>query len=418
MGDILFLAHRVPYPPDRGDKIRGFNILKYLSTKKRVHLIAFADDPKDLKQKSGLAKYTGNRSIIWRAKTQMKAGLQALMSHRPISLTAFDNDAVRESVENILARHAIDTIFVFSSQMAQYLPARPHQRVIMDFVDMDSAKFAAYAQTSKGPMGWMLGREARLLLQHEKAIAARADASLFVSEAEAELFRQRTGADRVHVVENGIDTDFFDPSAPFKRIDTMGRSIVFTGQMDYRPNIEGVTWFVETILPHIRLVHPDARFMIVGRNPTDAVKALAKQPGVTVVGEVADVRGWLAQAAVVVAPLKLARGIQNKVLEGMAMARPVVASAAAATGIEHGGTIRVGSTVGEIAEHVTQLLSDRREATALGESARKQVMDHYSWAARLAPLDDVLGLPLRDAKQKHTARATDVVKPPRRRTAA
>ncbi|RYE03951.1 MAG: TIGR03087 family PEP-CTERM/XrtA system glycosyltransferase [Sphingomonadales bacterium] len=418
MGDILFLAHRVPYPPDRGDKIRGFNILKYLSTKKRVHLIAFADDPKDLKQKGGLAKYTGNRSIIWRAKSQMKAGFQALLSHRPISLTAFDNDAVRESVENILARHAIDTIFVFSSQMAQYLPARPHQRVIMDFVDMDSAKFAAYAQTSKGPMGWMLGREARLLLAHEKAIAARADASLFVSEAEAELFRKRTGADRVHVVENGIDTDFFDPSAAFKRIDTMGQSIVFTGQMDYRPNVEGVIWFVETILPHIRLVHPDARFMIVGRNPTDAVKALGKQPGVTVVGEVADVRGWLAQAAVVVAPLKLARGIQNKVLEGMAMARPVVASEAAATGIEHNGTIRVGSTVGEIAEHVTELLSDRRKAAAMGEAARQQVMDHYSWAARLAPLDEVLGLPLRDAKQKHTARATDVVKPPRRRSVA
>ena len=418
MGDILFLAHRVPYPPDRGDKIRGFNILKYLSTKKRVHLIAFADDPKDLKQKGELAKYTGNRSIIWRAKSQMKAGMQALMSHRPISLTAFDNDALRESVDDILARHAIDTIFVFSSQMAQYLPARPSQRVIMDFVDMDSAKFAAYARSTRGPMGWMLGREARLLLAHEKAIAARADASLFVSEAEAELFRERTGADHVHVVENGIDTEFFNPAATFKRVDTMGQAIVFTGQMDYRPNVEGVTWFVETILPHIRIVHPDARFMIVGRNPTDAVKALASQPGVRVIGEVADVRGWLAQAAVVVAPLKLARGIQNKVLEGMAMARPVVASDAAAQGIDHAGTILVGSTVGEIAEHVTQLLSDQRQGAALGEAARQQVIDRYSWEARLAPLGEVLGLPLRADKQERTARATNVIKPPKNRNVA
>lgn len=398
MGDILFLAHRIPYPPDRGDKIRGFNILKYLSARKRVHLIAFADDVADLKNKSGLAKYTGNRSIIWRAKSQATAGLQALMSHRPVSLTAFDNPQLRAAVDNILARHAIDTIFVFSSQMAQYLPPRPRQKVIMDFVDMDSAKFAAYARNSKGPTGWMLGREARLLLQHEKAIAARADASLFVSEAEARLFRERTGAERVHVIENGIDTELFDPSATFKRIDAMGRLIVFTGQMDYRPNIEGVTWFVETIMPHIRLVHPDARFAIVGRNPTDAVKALVKHPGVMVSGEVADVRGWLAAAAVVVAPLKLARGIQNKVLEGMAMARPVVASAAAAEGIDHGGTIRVGSTVGEIAEAVNELLSDPRKAAELGASARRQVQERYSWEARLAPLDEVLGLRHRPAR--------------------
>ena len=392
MGDILFLGHRIPYPPDRGDKIRGYNVLKYLSTKKRVHLIAFADNESDMKRKGALARYTGNRSIIWRSKPNVIATAQALMSHRPISLTAFDNQPLRQAVDNLLQRHAIDTIYVFSSQMAQYVPPRPRQRVIMDFVDMDSAKYAAYAGTSKWPMNWLMGREARLMLQHERAIAARADANLFVSEAEAALFRERTGADRVHVVGNGIDTEFVDPAACFKRIDAMGRLIVFTGQMDYRPNVEGVTWFVETILPHIRLVHPDVRFAIVGRNPTDQVKALARHAGVVVIGEVADVRGWLTQAAVVVAPLKLARGIQNKVLEGMAMARPVVASAAAAQGIDHGGTILVGSTVGEIAESVTQLLSDSRKAAELGEAARRQVQERYSWDARLAPLDDILGL--------------------------
>jgi sugar transferase (PEP-CTERM/EpsH1 system associated) len=406
MGDILFLAHRVPYPPDRGDKIRGFHLLKYLAAKRRVHLIAFADDPADLRQKDALKRYTGNRSIVWRSKAGIVAGLRALVSRRPVSVVAFDNEQLRLSVENILARHAIDTIFIFSGQMAQYLPARPRQRVIMDFVDMDSAKFAAYSKTARWPMSWVHGREARLLRQFETAVAARADASLFVSEVEAQLFRDRTGADRVHVIENGIDTDYYDPAAGFRRVETMEPLIVFTGQMDYRPNIDAVTWFAEAILPHVRLVHPDARFAIVGRAPTDGVRALAKLPGVTVTGKVSDVRGWLAAASVVVAPLKLARGIQNKVLEGMAMARPVVASDAAAEGIDHDGTIRVGSGVAGIADAVNDLLSHPARAVALGEAARRRVIERYSWEARLAPLDAILALPLRAAKAERTNRAT------------
>ena len=403
MGDILFLAHRVPYPPDRGDKIRGFNLLNYISQRKRVHLVAFADDSRDLKRKNGLMPITQSRSIIWRNKSRLKAAAQAIMSHRPISLTAFDSQSAHRAVEDALTRHAIDTIFLFSSQMAQYLPAKPRARVVMDFVDMDSAKFAAYAQNAHGPMRWMLQREARLLLQHERNVAARADASLFVTEEEAALFRERTGAERVHVIENGIDTKFYDPAGQFKRIDTMGALIVFTGQMDYRPNVEAVTWFVETILPHIHVVHPDARFAIVGRNPTEAVLALAKHRNVVVTGEVADVRGWLSAASVAVAPLKIARGVQNKVLEAMAMARPVVASAAAAEGLDHGDTIAVGSTVGEISEHVNRLLSDRPAATALGEAARAQVRRRYSWDARLAPLDDLLGLNPRTSHSRRSA---------------
>jgi len=403
MGDILFLAHRVPYPPDRGDKIRGFNILKFLSERKRVHLIAFADDTRDLKQKGSLAKITGNRSIIWRSKSRAMAAIEAIFTRRPVSLTAFDNRPLREQVERLLSAHSIDTIYVYSSQMAQYLPSRPRQRVIMDFCDMDSAKFATYAKSASGPMAWFLKREAKLLQNHERSVAQRVDASLFISEAEAELFRAKTGAERVHVVENGIDTAFFDPAAHFKRIDTTGPLMVFTGQMDYRPNIEAVTWFVETILPHVLVRHPQTRFAIVGRNPTPAVNALAEHPGVIVTGEVADVRGWLAAASVVVAPLKLARGVQNKVLEAMAMARPVVASVAAAEGIDHGGTIRIGETVGEIAEEVIAVLDDPRGSAALGADARAQVQKRYSWQACLAPLDTILGIRVKAPRRRSAA---------------
>ena len=394
MGDILFLGHRVPYPPDRGDKIRGFHILKFLAARKRVHLIAFADDARDMKPADGLAKVTGNPTIIWRAKSRATAAVQALLSRKPVSLTAFDDASLRAAVERTLASHAIDTIYVFSSQMAQYLPANPRQQVIMDFVDMDSAKFADYAKQSHGLMAWMMGREARLLQRYESAVAGSADASLFVSGAEAHLFRDTTGAERVHAVENGIDTDFFDPAAAFEPVDTNGPLIVFTGQMDYRPNIEAVTWFAEAILPQVQQHHPTARLAIVGRAPSDAVQALAKRPGVIVTGEVADVRGWLAAASVVVAPLKLARGVQNKVLEAMAMARSVVASIPAAEGIDHADTVRVGGTGDEIAAQIVAILDDPDGAAQMGRDARAQVQARYSWEARLAPLDAILGLPV------------------------
>ena len=391
MGDILFLAHRVPFPPDRGDKIRAFNILNYLARRKRVHLIAFADDPADLKYKGALGKVTASRQVVWRGKGQATAGIQALVSRRPFSLTAFDNPELRQAVADTLARHSIDTIYVFSSQMAQYLPHKPRQRVVMDFVDMDSAKFATYGKTTRGFTGWMMRREARMLAQYEKSVAAKADASLFVSEAEAELFRERACAERVHAVENGIDTVKFDPAASFGRIEAVAPLIVFTGQMDYRPNIEGVTWFAEAVFPHIRLRHPEAQFAIVGRKPDAAVQALAKVEGVTVTGEVPDVRPWLAAASVVVAPLKLARGVQNKVLEAMAMARPVVASTAAATGIDHGNTIALGEGVGGMADAVNLLLDDPARGVELGVAARQRVIDLYGWDAKLAALDDIMG---------------------------
>lgn len=397
MGDLLFLAHRSPFPPDRGDKIRAFNVLKHLAANHRVHLLAFADDPRDLDAKDGLAPFTASRMTLWRGKSRLRALVEALVQRRPASLTAFDDHAMRDAVADVLERESIDTIYVFSGQMAQYLPDKTRARVIMDFCDMDSLKFADYAKGSRGPMRWLMQREANLLFEFERQIAQRVDASLFVSEAEADLFRTRSGAANVRAVENGIDTDFFDPAAAFERIDTPGKLIVFTGQMDYRPNVEAVTWFAEAVLPHIRATHPDADFVIVGRNPTDAVTALARRDGVQVTGEVADVRPWLDAAACVVAPLKIARGIQNKVLEAMAMARPVVASGPAAEGIDHDGTILSGDTVAEVTDAVNGLLSDAPGAAAMGRNARERVKARYGWSARLAPLDALIRSDAKDA---------------------
>ncbi len=390
MGDILFLCHRIPYPPNRGDKIRAFNILKYLSKKRRVHLVTFADECGDMAHKAALARYTASQAVVWRGKSNEAAALEALVRHKPVSLTAFENRALQSAIDRLFEQSDIDTIYCFSGQMAQYVPLKPRARFIMDFCDVDSVKFDQYATNEAFPKNLMMKREARLLGAYERGIANRARASLFVSDAEAELFRRRSGAERVMTVENGIDTGHFDPRAAFRPVDEAGPLIVFTGQMDYPPNVEAVRWFANDILPHVRERHAKARFAIVGRNPTEAVKALASD-GVIVTGEVEDVRGWLAAASVAVAPLKLARGIQNKVLEAMAMGLPVVATSSAAEGIDHDGTIRASDDATGFAEQVCALLSDAKGARAQGKAARERVIARYGWDARLAALDDLVG---------------------------
>lgn len=382
---LLFLAHRVPFPPDRGDKIRSFHILRHLAARARVHLVAFADDEADHDPPETFTGMLASCTIVPRDKSQRRAAVEALVGGKPVSLTAFADRRIAAAVAALRARHSIAMTFVFSGQMAQYLGL--DEPAIMDFVDMDSAKFASYAEDASGPMRWMMRREARLLGAFERDVAARVSASLFVSDAEADLFRVGGARGRVLAVENGIDAATFDP-ATVPPVAIARPLILFTGQMDYRPNIDAVTWFARDILPIVRRRHP-ARFAIVGRAPTEAVQALASDD-VIVTGAVDDVRGWLAAADVCVAPLKLARGIQNKVLEAMAMARPVVASAAAAEGIDHAGTIRVADDAEGFAAGICDLLDDPAAAAALGASARTQVIARYGWDARLAPLDALL----------------------------
>ncbi len=383
MSDILFLAHRTPFPPNRGDKIRSFNVLKHLAARARVHLIGFADDPADRIAPAELRGLTASCTIVPRTKSRVRAALEALASGRPVSLTAFDSPAMRMAVANA---PEVDAVYCFSGQMAQHLPSNDAP-VAMDFVDVDSAKFAQMARTAAAPLRPLLAREARLLGAWERDVASRVATSVFVTDAEARLFRASGGCGRVAVVENGIDAAFFDPDARFAAVREAGPLIVFTGQMDYAPNIEAVASFTRDVLPAVRCRYPDARFAIVGRAPAAAVRALAG-PGVIVTGAVPDVRGWLAAASVCVAPLRLARGVQNKVLEAMAMARPVIASPAAAEGIDHGGTVFVADAAEAWVEAVCAAL-DRPRANP---AARARVLARYGWDARLKPFDALLGL--------------------------
>jgi sugar transferase (PEP-CTERM/EpsH1 system associated) len=383
MSTLLFLAHRVPFPPDRGDKIRGFNMLRHLARRHRIHLLAFADEARDRDPPAVFRDLLASCTIVPRTKANALAAIQALASGRPVSLAAFDHPAMHRAVAMIMAE-GIDAVHCFSGQMAQYLP--PDVPAVMDFADVDSAKFQQLATGSRQPIAWLLRREARLLAAYERAVAAQVSASLFVTDAEAALFRNGGATGTILTVENGIDSGYFDPDATFAAVHEAGPLIVFTGQMDYRPNIDAVTRFAREVMPQIRAVRPESRFAIVGRAPTAAVRALAG-PGVIVTGTVDDVRGWLAAAAVCVAPLELARGVQNKILEAMAMARPIVASAPAAEGIVHAGTIEVVSDADAQARAVLGLLDDPVRAAAMGNAARAQIIGRYDWSARLAVLD-------------------------------
>ncbi len=397
--DLLFLCHRAPFPPDRGDKIRSYHLLRYLAARARVHLVAFAESEADFDVPPDLAEALASIALVRRRKPQALAAVEALAKGLPVSLTAFASPALRDAVARVRA----DAVYCFSGQMAQYLPAGVP--TVMDFVDVDSAKFAGFAQSGSAPLRWMMRREARRLGAYERQVAAAVRASLFVSAAEAALFRAGGATGRIDVVENGIDAAAFDPA----RVGSGAREgvgslsvatanhtpshplVVFTGQMDYRPNVEAVTWFVAEVLPLLHAERPDLAFAIVGRAPTAAVRALASDR-VSVTGAVDDVRPWLAAADVCVAPLQLARGIQNKVLEAMAMARPVVASVAAAEGIDHGGTLRVADDAADHAAGILALLNDPPAANALGAAARARVVSRYDWHARLAPLDMLLEL--------------------------
>ncbi|WP_323800785.1 TIGR03087 family PEP-CTERM/XrtA system glycosyltransferase [Parasphingorhabdus sp.] len=397
MGEILFLTHRVPWPPNRGDKIRSHHILQKLMDCAPVHVACFADD--EAEQQIAWARKVELQSceIVIRTKPKWLGGIEAIVSGKPVSVACFDSPEIHAYVANVIATRPIDCIFVFSGQMAQFIPADFGGRVVMDFGDVDSAKFESYADEGSGPMAWINRREGRLLRAYEKDVAGLADYSLFVSEAEAGLFRKRSGLSdaRVKAIGNGIDLEFYGaPDVQPEGLEQSGPMILFTGQMDYQPNVQAVQSFSNEVMPDILARFPEARFAIVGRAPAARVKQLDGRNGTIVVGSVDDIRCWIMAADVVVAPLRIARGIQNKVLEAMAMAKPVVASACAAEGIDaiSGEHFLIAGSVGDEARLVCELLDNPQQARRLGEQAKRLIDTQYSWQTQLQDLPALCGL--------------------------
>jgi sugar transferase (PEP-CTERM/EpsH1 system associated) len=391
MKELLFLAHRIPYPPTKGDKIRSFNMLKQLAGDYRVHLGTFIDDADDWHHVSAVQALCGETCFIGlRPLSARLRSLAALARGEPLTLRYYRSRRLQSWVDAMLARGTITRVFVFSSSMAQYVERAtdPRLRRVLDFVDMDSDKWRQYAPSRPWPLSWIYAREATTLLRYERRCAARFDASVFVSEAEARLFRSQApeSAARVSCVENGVDTDYFSRARQYPNpYGAEERAVVFTGAMDYWANVDAVSWFATQVYPRVRAALPQACFYIVGARPTGAVRQLAAREGVHVTGTVADIRPYLAHAAVAVAPLRIARGVQNKVLEAMAMGHAVLMSQPAAEGLRLDAALRtlICADADAMIARAVQLLTEG-DREKLGERGCEWVARHYSWSANLS----------------------------------
>lgn len=392
---LILLVHRIPYPPNKGDKIRSYHLLQFLSRHYEVHLGAFVDDPDDWQHADRLRDACAAVHLEplrpWATRLRACFGL---LCGEALTLPWYRTAAMRRWVAATARRTDARRLVCFSSAMAQYADELPADaRRVLDMVDVDSDKWRQYAARRSGPAAWLYRREADRLLAWEAAASRRFDATTLVSTAEVELFERlcRGRASRVTAVANGVDTDYFQPDRagddPYPADEV---SIVFTGAMDYWPNIDAAVWFADEILPRIREHEPRAAFHVVGARPGEAVWALNTRPGVHVAGGVPDMRPWIGHADLVVAPLRIARGIQNKVLEGFAMARPVLATTAALDGLDVGDDypLRADTPV----ELAAQALASLAGGLADGLPMRmcRHVRDHYAWDARLQAFRDLL----------------------------
>ena len=394
MRDLIFISHRIPWPLNKGEKIRAWNLIQHLAPHYRVHLGCVVDAPADMAHVAKLETVCASVGAFpIERRTQMVRGLLHARPGRPLMPDFYHSPDLQRWVDTTMARTAMDVLYIYSVAMAPYVLGLPHPCKILDAQDIDSEKWAEYALKAAFPMRLVWAREARTLLGYERRAAAACKWTFFVSQPEADRFVELApeAAGRVVAVENGVDLQRFSPNdaydSPFA--DPAPR-VVFTGNMDYWPNADAVTWFAQDVLPLLRARVPGLAFWIVGANPGPAVRALAAAPGVVVTGRVDDVRPYVAHASVVVCPLRIARGIQNKVLEGMAMGRPVVASPAAFEGVraQAGTDLLVADGAAAFVARICEVLDGAHPG--LGAAGRAAMEQGYAWAAVLGQLDSLL----------------------------
>jgi len=400
MAAILYLVHSMPYPPNRGDKLRAYNILRYFSKNNDIYLGAFVDDPLDWPYTKKLQSYCVDTCFVEKPTkfSSISRILKAIITNKPITNQLYYSGILEQWALGVIKSGAVTHLFVNSYIMAPYLnnEAKDYLFKISDFVDFDSQKILQHGKRKGAIKNLLYKSEAKRLLKYEKNIASHCDLNLFVSNHEASMFKKTTKKDvkkPVVCLQNGVDTSYFNPYlcyvSPYQG---ENMRIVFTGRMDYFPNIEATIWFVKKVFPKILFLFKNVEFYIVGNNPTQDVFSLASNNGVYVTGSVPDIRPYLAYADVAVAPMKIASGIQNKILEAMAMNVSVIATQEAIVGfdaIEKALWIEKG--VASWVSRCCYLLTEVQKQDVLKTClARELAVNQYNWDSCLLPLQTAM----------------------------
>jgi len=383
--NILYLAHRIPFPPNKGDKLRSFRQLEHLTKRHRVWCACFLDSPSDGEYVRTLAAYCHDLGVVRldRRRATLR-GIGGLTFGRTITESFYSHPKMTATLDRWMQEVSFDAVVAFSSSMAPYALHVPATRHVLDLCDLDSRKWLDYAAASHGPVRPLYVAEGNRLAMKEQAWLEEFDATILITKAESAALadaEEAVGRGKLHIVGNGVTLpDLFGRTQGDEL--AAGRQVVgFIGAMDYRPNVDAVCWFVDRCWPWIHGECPQALFRIVGRSPARKVRQLGNVAGVEVVGEVDDAPAEVARFTISVAPMQIARGLQNKVLEAMAAAKPVVLSSRAAEGISAGNAREyvVADTAAQTVDAVVRLLHDEVERERIGLAARRYVAAHHSW---------------------------------------
>lgn len=386
---ILIVCHRLPFPPDHGGKIRAFEMIKHLGARHSVTVATLAHTQKEAQLGSRLLDYCDQLLVeVMSSTARWAKATLALVGPKPSSVRYFWSARLKRA---IAGAGSFERVLVHCAFMAEYVRDTPCPFKVLDYSDIDSGKWSEYQNYKRQPLGLAYGLEAKKLREHERRVAAYFNACTVISKSEQEEFCKLGTSRPCTVVPNGVDLDRFNPSG---RVESSAPVILFLGRMDYFPNVDGVVEFATNVFPRVRAALPQARLRIVGSDPARSVRRLTRVPGIEVTGYVPDVRPYMADASIGIAPLRIARGTQNKVLEMMAAGIPVVASSRAAKGIQAiaGEHLLVANNAEEFTNHVITLLGDRDLRRKLSAAGRTQAEKAHSWPAAMELLEKVLHL--------------------------
>jgi sugar transferase (PEP-CTERM/EpsH1 system associated) len=389
---ILYLAHRIPYPPNKGEKIRCFHQLQFLSARHSIDLFCFADSAKEAEGSQALKAFCRHVHVeTLLPRTGYLRLARGLFADLPASVAYYDSLAMHAAVQEAVRTGDYDLIFVYCSSMAQFVPLSAQVPKVIDFVDADSSKWTQYSRCSAFPLSWLYAREGAALARYEKRTAEAFELSLVTTPQEA-LDLGGGGCSSVEVVGNGVSAP---PALDSQNLPTEIRQlqpyVLFVGTMNYRPNADAVSYFAKEIFPLLRQSHPGLQFLIVGRSPTPEVRRLGRLPGVVVTGSVCDVHGYLAGAAVAVAPFRIAQGVQNKVLEALVAGVPVVLTSRPARAFSSPAAdlLIVADTPAAFADAVRAAL-DKPELRRRSLEAAPDLQHLLSWQRNLGRLEELV----------------------------